>query len=431
MKNEIKARLVQKHDISKNWITASKAEKPFIPLKGEIIVYDIDENYNYERFKIGDGVTNVDALPFAGTIELGKGKNAIQQKLDYTNFTPANPHVQSNTEVLKDENGNVLGGAFGDYSATFSGTAQAKGKRAVAEGSCTTALGKYSHAEGNETFAAANNSHVEGLLTSALSEGGHAEGTETVTFGVYSHAEGKSSKSSGDYSHAEGIDSETIGSGSHAEGSGTYAEGLGAHSEGIETKAIGDGSHAEGYKTIANGLYSHASGAETVAGYSVQTVVGRHNNNKSDTLFEVGNGSDQNNRSNAFEVYSDGHAEVQTIGNTDNSIVTKQYVDNKTYDWASISNTPKINSDNTTFKTNISDGYVSIYGYNGIDINSSVEAKIYANGGVNIGSMQVTIDSHEKTIIKNVVEPIEDTDAANKKYVDEKITSTTITWGTF
>jgi hypothetical protein len=29
-----------------------------------LIVYDIDENYNYERFKIGDGSSNVNDLPF-------------------------------------------------------------------------------------------------------------------------------------------------------------------------------------------------------------------------------------------------------------------------------------------------------------------------------------------------------------------------------
>jgi hypothetical protein len=36
----------------------------FIPKQGELIVYDIDSNYSYERLKIGDGVQNVNALPF-------------------------------------------------------------------------------------------------------------------------------------------------------------------------------------------------------------------------------------------------------------------------------------------------------------------------------------------------------------------------------
>jgi hypothetical protein len=57
----IRARIVHKHDIAANWNKATS----FIPKQGEIIVYDIDNDYNYERFKIGDGITNVNSLPFA------------------------------------------------------------------------------------------------------------------------------------------------------------------------------------------------------------------------------------------------------------------------------------------------------------------------------------------------------------------------------
>lgn len=57
----IKSRIVHKHDIESNWLLATN----FIPKKGELIVYDIDDNYDYERFKIGDGVTVVSSLPFA------------------------------------------------------------------------------------------------------------------------------------------------------------------------------------------------------------------------------------------------------------------------------------------------------------------------------------------------------------------------------
>lgn len=52
-------RVIQKHDTEANWSKAS-----FIPKKGEIIIYDIDSNYTYERIKIGDGVKSVNALPF-------------------------------------------------------------------------------------------------------------------------------------------------------------------------------------------------------------------------------------------------------------------------------------------------------------------------------------------------------------------------------
>ena len=57
----LKARIVHKHDTEANWQKATG----FIPKMGELIVYDIDSTYGYERFKIGDGATNVNSLPFA------------------------------------------------------------------------------------------------------------------------------------------------------------------------------------------------------------------------------------------------------------------------------------------------------------------------------------------------------------------------------
>ena len=57
---KIKSRIVFKHDTEENWIKAVN----FAPLKGELIIYDIDETYDYPRFKLGDGETLVTALPF-------------------------------------------------------------------------------------------------------------------------------------------------------------------------------------------------------------------------------------------------------------------------------------------------------------------------------------------------------------------------------
>ena len=56
----LNSRIINKHDIEANWVKATN----FIPKQGEIIVYDKDDNYNYPRVKIGDGVTTVVALPF-------------------------------------------------------------------------------------------------------------------------------------------------------------------------------------------------------------------------------------------------------------------------------------------------------------------------------------------------------------------------------
>lgn len=56
----IKSRVILKHDVEANWLKSS-----FIPMKGEVVIFDIDENYSYERFKLGDGVSDVNSLPFA------------------------------------------------------------------------------------------------------------------------------------------------------------------------------------------------------------------------------------------------------------------------------------------------------------------------------------------------------------------------------
>ena len=63
IEKQLLGRIIHKHDIEENWDKATG----FIPKQGEIIVYDIDENYNYERFKIGDGNTSIINLPFQKT----------------------------------------------------------------------------------------------------------------------------------------------------------------------------------------------------------------------------------------------------------------------------------------------------------------------------------------------------------------------------
>ena len=63
IEKQLIGRIIHKHDIEENWNKATG----FIPKQGEIIVYDIDDNYNYERFKIGDGNTTVVNLPFQKT----------------------------------------------------------------------------------------------------------------------------------------------------------------------------------------------------------------------------------------------------------------------------------------------------------------------------------------------------------------------------
>lgn len=58
--SSLNVRVINTHDTQSNWEKCTT----FVPRAGEIIVYDIDENYNYERFKIGDGKQTIVQLPF-------------------------------------------------------------------------------------------------------------------------------------------------------------------------------------------------------------------------------------------------------------------------------------------------------------------------------------------------------------------------------
>lgn len=133
-----------------------------------------------------------------------------------------------------------------------------------------------------------------------------AEGKSTEATGNYSHSEGADTTASGLGSHAEGLETMASGSYSHAEGYYTTANGRHSHSEGSETTASGDYSHAEGRSTTASGQCSHAGGYGTIASRYSQTAIGKYNDNKTNTLFEIGKGTDDNARSNAFEVYKNG-----------------------------------------------------------------------------------------------------------------------------
>lgn len=212
----------------------------------------------------------------------------------------------------------------------------ASGDGAHAEGCGTRAYAECSHAEGSVTVASSGASHAEGIHTYVSNQGGHAEGFYANVYGTYSgHAEGYHTSSTGGYgAHAEGNYTTASGGSSHAEGDYTFASGYashaeghgfngsgnpariiasgsGSHAEGLASSrdmtASGDGSHAEGKETTAAGNYSHAEGRETIAQYECQHVGGKYNSNKSTTLFEVGNGTSDSARSNAFEVYADGY----------------------------------------------------------------------------------------------------------------------------
>ena len=55
------ARVFQKNGLEENWNKVTD----YIPGKGEIIIYNADEDHEYPRLKVGDGVSLPKDLPFA------------------------------------------------------------------------------------------------------------------------------------------------------------------------------------------------------------------------------------------------------------------------------------------------------------------------------------------------------------------------------
>lgn len=133
-----------------------------------------------------------------------------------------------------------------------------------------------------------------------------------TTIGNHSFAEGWDTEASGSDSHAEGGYTKALGSDSHAEGQGTEASSFGTHAEGLFTEASGPASHAEGLDTKALANASHAQNRGTIAASENQTAMGRFNiaDNHAEYARIVGNGTDNNNRSNAETLDWDGNLTI-------------------------------------------------------------------------------------------------------------------------
>lgn len=105
----LKTRIIHKHDIESNWSKATG----FVPKQGELIVYDKDSNYDYERVKVGDGATNVNDLPFADANkvdkEAGKGLSTNDFTTDEKNKL-AGIDENANNYTLPTASRNILGG---------------------------------------------------------------------------------------------------------------------------------------------------------------------------------------------------------------------------------------------------------------------------------------------------------------------------------
>ncbi len=96
---KVKTRIQNKHEPQANWDKATS----FVPLAGELIVYEPDGNYTHPRFKIGDGSTVIGSLPFlhtlktAGDITVDSNSGTVSVNDDSHN------HIISNVDGLQNK----------------------------------------------------------------------------------------------------------------------------------------------------------------------------------------------------------------------------------------------------------------------------------------------------------------------------------------
>ena len=258
-------------------------------------------------------------------IENGNGQNSIQQPLDAESWNSTNElvkeHIANKATNVNGHKIETIGSAIkvttiGKNASMWGGKSQALGGKSHAEGSKTIAFENNTHAEGNETFAVGQHSHAEGNTTTSIGNAAHSEGILTVAVGNNSHAEGGYTTANGAAAHSEGHKTQAVADYTHAEGFYSEAKGQFAHAEGHKTTAEGFYSHSEGNDTHAIGGASHASGQGTYADDNHCFVIGRYNERdvnesgvpRQHCAFIIGNGTDNDNRSNSCVIDWDGNA---------------------------------------------------------------------------------------------------------------------------
>ena len=170
--------------------------------------------------------------------------------------------------------------------------------------------------EGNITIQGGGGKAIEAGRGISITTG---ETADTVSFNL------PISAGTGTNSIIEGVGTFASGNYSHAEGGTTSAKGIASHSEGMNARAKGVASHAEGSETYANGIASHAEGNGTITNNASEHASGQYNNSVSasttfgdsgNTLFSVGNGTDNNSKHNAFEIRQNGDIYIADTNDT-------------------------------------------------------------------------------------------------------------------
>lgn len=386
---------------------------------------DTNEAHSYAAHIEGSGNKILTTIGSSDTPGTGSGGSPFDPNFKIDEHRGDNSHVEGAQNLMygytahAEGTQNIVKGHYA-HAEGINNTITINAEASHIEGNSNSTASKYSHTEGYNNTNNGQNAHVEGYNNTTKSQSSHIEGeSNTIENSTWAHVEGCNNSVSNGASaaHVEGSNNEARGVSSHAEGASTKAWGKQSHSGGYNTEAIGDYSFVHGISSKAMGEASVAFGRNNSA-YPDQFVIGKYAKTYSNPndieipyeYFAVGNG-DSSARKNAFTVYRDGHAEVQTMGTTDNSVVIKKYVDNnsgagkkfgssevfndyennKTYKYKGVKVTNITSTtDNSTFTLESVAGLAAGGTFN-------IAFRTDDNNGINLHSTQLTIASIDAT----------------------------------
>lgn len=206
---------------------------------------------------------------------------------------------------------------------------ESTGEASVSIGYSNSANGKYSTSIGyngtvtGEKGIVIGSGTVENLNGVSIGNGGKSSGEGSIIIGT--------GTSTAYYSTAIGLNNNATQNYAVALGSNNRADGWSSFVSGNANKATGHTATVLGYQNVASNQSSVAMGQKTKTGNTRQLVTGYYNEGKVNTLFEIGNGTAEEDRKNIFEVQVNGlvnsyYSDLIPINASSNSLLRSKDV---------------------------------------------------------------------------------------------------------
>ena len=268
----------------------------------------------------------------------GFGPEGACQQFFYTLQNTENPVLLDVWKGVSSDRGKRPAIAVGKYSARFGLNNATLGYASFAAGGYNVANGDYSFTMGENTQSLGKHSCSFGYEVTAEGDGSTGFGKNNQANGSCSFVGGYMNQSLGNYSTAFGQNNKTTSSNSFAVGTSNIASGSSAIAVGNNNLVSNQYSFGAGLANLLVNKQSFALGSGLQSQNTGEVLVGYLNKKVNDAILTVGNGTgnierckivdgksvdpEGTERSNAFVVYTDGHAEVGAPSTNDLAVAT-------------------------------------------------------------------------------------------------------------